>query len=90
MEIKLANGYTCDVSPDALADYELLEDLVDMEDGHVEYTIRVARKLLQPDDLKRLKEVCRTESGRVDMTSMFTSIGDIIKQLGEQSTKAKK
>lgn len=90
MTIKLDNGFVCEVAPEVLADYEVLEDLVDMEQGHPEYTVKVARRLLSPDDLQRLKDICRNESGRVDMMAMFSSIKGIIDQLGSKDAQTKK
>lgn len=90
MQITTDKGYTCEIQIEALNDYELLEDLIDVEDGQPALVVKVARKLLSKDDYAALKELCRAEDGRVSMVEMFGQISEIIRKLQEGSTQAKK
>lgn len=84
IRIELDNGFTADLSPDNLDDYELFEELVEVEENPA-LTPRVIRKILGEDGYSALKDACRGEDGRVRTTDMFTAIKEIFRQV--QSSK---
>lgn len=70
-------GFKFDVDEAALNDWELLEELDGIEENPQRY-VSVSKRLLSAEQYKALKEHCRNEAGRVDMTKMFHEISDIL------------
>jgi hypothetical protein len=79
---KTSTGFEFDVSADALDDWELLEELAELEtDGSK--IISVCRRLMGADGAQRLKEHCRGENGRVSITAMDNELSEIFAILRE-------
>lgn len=73
---KTSTGFEFDVSADALDDWELLEELAQLEtDGSK--IVSVCRRLLGYESTQRLKEHCRGENGRVSVTAMDNELSEI-------------
>ena len=70
------SGFAFEIEHERVDNYELLEELVAMrEDGS--RIIPVARMLLGEEQLARLKEHCRGESGIVPVTAIERELNDI-------------
>ena len=63
----------------ALDDYELLEDLCEMDAGNVAKMSSMLNRLIGTEQKERLKEHLRTENGRVPMSKMMIEIEEIFK-----------
>lgn len=84
------SGFAFEIEDKALDSWELLEALVDVDNGHYSATVRVARLLLDKAQLDRLKEHCRdSETGIVSQNKMFAELADILKGTGSDDEKAK-
>lgn len=70
-------GFSFKVDDAALNDWELLEDLDDIENNPQRY-VRIAKRLLNKEQYEALKKHCINESGRVEMTRMYAEITDIL------------
>lgn len=80
--IKTSTGFEADITAAALDDWELIEDLVAVEsDGSK--MVPVTRRLLGEEGMKKLKEHCRDENGRVRASRMYEEIGEIFHLLKE-------
>lgn len=90
MQIKTEQGFTCDIPAEALDNYELLEDLVDLEEGRMDKLVSVGRRLLQGGDYDRLKDFCRDKNGKVSTKVMFRQFEEIIRKIPDVSAQAKK
>ncbi len=86
---KTSSGFEYELSDEALNDWEVLEALTDIDEGHYSGTVRVLRGLLGDEQLKALKEHCRGEDGRITQTGMFSELADILKGSGAEDEKEK-
>lgn len=86
--MKTASGFEFEINKAALDDWELLEDLVDLETNGSKM-VSVLRRLLGNEGAQRLKEHCRDENGIVPKTKVTEELGEILNLLGEQNNKAK-
>ena len=59
------SGFRYTLPPDALDDYELLENLCDIDNGDVSKITGTARQLLGDAQIEALKDHVRKENGRV-------------------------
>lgn len=82
--MRTVSGFEFEISPGALDNWELLEDLVDLETSSAKI-VPVCRHLLGADGAERLKEHCRDENGKVSASAMQTEIADILGQLGKDA-----
>lgn len=73
----LKNGFEVEIPDENLDDYELLEDLADLEEDDYGKIVSVYRRLLGKDQYKALKEHIRNESGRVACTEMMDTLEEI-------------
>ncbi len=82
----LKNGFEVEIPDENLDDYELLEDLVELDEDDENYgkIVSVFRRLLGKEQYKALKEHIRNESGRVACTEMMDTLREIFEiQNGE-------
>ncbi len=87
---KTTSGFEFEIKDEAFDNWELLEALADVDNGHYSATVRVTRQLLDKAQLDRLKEHCRDkETGRVSKNKMFAEIADILKGAGTDDEKEK-
>ena len=84
--MKTKSGYTCEVDPEVLNDMELVDAIADLE-GNPLAISKICRKLLHKEDIARLYDHVRTESGRVPMEAVTDEITEILKDLGEEGKK---
>ena len=85
--MRTASGFEFEIAPEALDNWELLEDLVDLETSSAKI-VSVCRRLLGADGAEKLKDHCRDENGKVSASAMQDEIADILGKLGEDN-KAK-
>ena len=82
-EVKLKDGFTVSVDEKALDDYELLEDLAEIDGGNGARVISAINRLFG-EEVEALKEHLR-ENGRVSTQAMIQALMEVI-----QGLKAKK
>ena len=81
IEVKLANGFACQITDETIDDYELFEDLVTIE----EYPNRlpdVIKRFIGKDKYNELKEANRVD-GHVSTAAMSNSLRDIFHAITE-------
>lgn len=80
------------VSEDALDDWELLDDIATADDPEASATAKlratghVFTRLLGAEQFQALKDLLRTEDGRVPVTAMNAALTELFEEIG----KAKK
>ncbi|WP_270603988.1 hypothetical protein [Dorea amylophila] len=74
------SGFRYTLPPDAIDDYELLEDLCDIDNGDASKITIAARRLLGDTQLEALKDHVRNENGRVPATKMVKEITQIFNE----------
>lgn len=72
---------TFEIDRDIANDYEVMEMFGDLEDNPVGIP-KLLRHLLGREQHDRLKEMCRTENGRVDPEQMMAFFEEMSGQLG--------
>lgn len=84
---KTKTDFEFEIEEDVLDDWELLEALVDIDNGHIGGAVTALTLLLGDKQLKKLKEHCRNEStGKVSQKSMFEELSDILKSGNEKNS----
>ena len=85
VDVKLENGFTCQIRDEALDDYELFESLVaiDEEPNRLPATIK---RLIGNDGYERLKEANRVD-GRVSTAAMLESLKQIFESVNGEKKK---
>ena len=73
------SGFQYTLPPDAIDDYELLEDLSSVDNGDASKITRAARQLLGDAQIEALKDHVRKENGRVPASKMIEEIIQIFK-----------
>ena len=68
MKGKTSSGFEYELDEAALDDYELLEDLCEMDEGNVAKMSSMLNRLIGTEQKEHLKEHLRTENGRVPMS----------------------
>ena len=74
MKGKTSSGFEYELDEAALDDYELLEDLCEMDAGNVAKMSSMLNRLIGTEQKERLKE-----HGRVPMSKMMIEIEEIFK-----------
>ena len=77
-------GITVKVDKDALDDFELLDDLAQMQDGDGARIASIARRLFG-DDFKAVMDGLRGENGRVSVEATSEFIGELLAALAPNS-----
>lgn len=87
MEVVTSTGFKCNIDPDALNDMDLFDCICKLQDGDMMQLPKIFGKLLSEEDYNRLKDHCRTESGRVpieriseELNNIFTGMSGIGKK----------
>lgn len=73
------SGFRYTLPPDALDDYELLENLCDIDNRDASKITGTARQLLGDAQIEALKDHVRKENGRVPASKMIEEIIQIFK-----------
>lgn len=75
-------GFEFNVDVKALDDWEILEQLSEMEDGNMLYAPRFVKKVLGKDQGKALVEHCK-EGEHVSTEKVLAEVFDIFEQIKE-------
>jgi hypothetical protein len=75
MKVKLNGGLTLEVKDNVLDNMELLDDLVDFDNGNGYAISRILARILEPEEKKKLYEHLRKDG--------VTSISDVTQALKE-------
>jgi len=86
MTITTKSGFTCEVSPEAFDDYEIIEALADTS-NETKAVILIIKKLLGSDE-DRLKRHC-TKDGIVRFSAVQAEITEIINIMAKENNKVK-
>lgn len=79
----LDSGFEFEINNDILDDYDLLEDLIAVDNGEGQKIVSVITKVLGPEQEKMLKDHLRTENGKLRTSDMTKAIGEIFAKLKE-------
>ena len=74
------SGFRYTLPPDALDDYELLENLCDIDNGDASKITGAARQLLGDAQIEALKDHVRKEHGTPPASKMIEEITQIFKE----------
>ena len=81
-KIKLDSGLNLTVRDDVMDNMELLDDLVELDEGNGYAISRVLNRMLEPDEKKKLYEHLR-ENGVTKVSKVVTAMKEIFDKLGE-------
>ena len=81
MKGKTTSGFSFDVEDVKLDDFELLEDLVLVDEGHPGKVVSVLKRLLGNEQYQNLKEHVRKDDGVVHSTDMGVALKEIFEAL---------
>lgn len=76
-KIVTSTGFECEIDRDALNDMELFDCICKLQDGDMMQLPKIFGKILSEDDIKRLYDHCRTESGRVPIEQVSEELNNI-------------
>ena len=79
------SGFNYTIQEGALDDYELLEELREIDKGTTSLIVDVIEKIIGSEQKEQLKKHVRDEAGRVSIKRMFDEIGEILR--GNQEGK---
>lgn len=78
------NGTEFTIPADALDDWELMEDLADLDAGKTAASPRILRRLLG-GDYEKAKDLLRDDNGRISVESGAQLLRDIFEALNPNS-----
>ena len=78
-----SSGFEYNLDETALDDYELLEDLCELDNGNTVRTISALNRLLGTEQKDQLKEHLREENGRVPASKMMVEMAEIFNSVKE-------
>ncbi len=78
----LKDGFEVIVRDDCADDWEFLETLNAIDEGDSGKIVTVAKRLMDPEELSKLKEHCR-EDGKVTISRMADAIRELLESLGD-------
>ena len=91
MKVKTETGFECEIDPEALNDYEVIELIVGTEQGSMQSrlasTVGLMNKILSPDGVAKLKDHVRRPNGTVPLDEMKAEITRIFQSMGESEKK---
>lgn len=79
IKVELESGYCCELEEKVLDNMELLERLVEVEEGKPASMIPALDLLLGSEQRKALYDHLRTEDGRVPVVATARAMKDIIR-----------
>lgn len=80
---KTESGFEFELDEGSLDDYELLEDICDMDNGDPLKITAIAKRLLGKEQMQALKEHVRNEEGRVSAARVTEEIAQIFSSQSE-------
>ena len=72
------SGFNYTIQEGALDDYELLEELREIDKGNTSLIVDVIEKIIGSEQKEQLKKHVRDETGRVSIKRMVDEIGEIL------------
>ncbi len=81
---KTSSGFEFQISKDVANDYELLENLAELEDNPL-ILGKVVKQILGEEQTKKLKDHIRNKNGIVPTNKMTQEIIEIFKNAGEET-----
>lgn len=81
MEVITKSGFTCEVDPKKLDDWEILDMLSELEDGKMMVAPRFVKKILGQEKAKELVNHCREENGSVPTKKVLDEVFEIFSSL---------
>ena len=81
---KTKSGFEFEISKDVVNDYELVENLAELEDNPL-ILAKVIKQILGADQTEKLKNHVRNEKGIVPTDKMTQEIIEIFKNSGEET-----
>ena len=81
-KIRLENGLNLEVQDNALNNMELLDDLVDLDEGNGYAISRVVSRILTKEEKKKLYDHLR-EDGTVPIPKVVDAMKEIFDKLGD-------
>ena len=81
-KVKLDSGLNLTVKDDVMDNMELLDDLVELDEGNGYAISRVLNRMLDPEEKKKLYEHLR-ENGVTKVSKVITAMKEIFDKLGE-------
>lgn len=79
---RTTTGFEFTVADESLDDMEVLEWLVELDNGSMTHLKDMMIRLLGEEQKKALYEHCRTTNGRVSAKAVFAEVGDIFRAAG--------
>ena len=80
-KVVTSTGFECEIDPDALNDMELFDCIMKLQKGDMMQLPEIFGKLLYEEDYERLKDHCRTESGRVPIERISEELNNIFTEM---------
>ena len=84
-EIKIECGFACEIQENVLDNMELLELLVEVEEGKPASLIPTLDMILGKENRKQLYDHLRTDDGRVPIKDTSRALAQIIKAAGRKN-----
>lgn len=81
---KTKSGFEYEISKDLLNDYELVENLVELEDNPL-ILGKIVKQILGEEQTQKLKDHVRNEKGIVPIDKMTQEIIEIFQNSGEET-----
>ena len=82
-------GFEVDIDIELMDDMELFDLIVELDEGNLGKIPKLLKKVLKNEDIKRLYDHVRLESGRVPATSVVLELGNIMNAFNEVESKKK-
>ena len=81
-KVNLDSGITLGVKDDVMDNMELLDDMVELDEGNGFAISRVLNRVLEPDEKKKLYDHLR-ENGVTKVSKVVDAMKDIFDKLGD-------
>lgn len=78
MLLKTKSGFEIELSEDFLDDDELMRDLIAVEDNDLRAMLRLEDRFFRKEELARLYDHLRDENGKVPMSAVQNTIGELL------------
>lgn len=82
---KTKSGFEFEIDESVFDDWDLLERLNAIDKGNTAIVVDVAQDVLGADQLERLKDHLRADTGKLTITSMSDALGEIFEACAKNS-----
>lgn len=87
-EIKTSSGFICNIEQNVFNDYEVLDMLLEVEEGNPLQFARLMKRLLGKEQYSKAKDFIRNEQGIAETEKMYQLLSEIFLALGEEGKKS--